>query len=232
MSLIQKSVSLVFNSDAQAGAQNINATKSSFEVTLDDPLHVPMGALECTAAITSASIWNSSANISSLFNNNRLRFTTSIAPAGSYSLTIADGLYSVIALNNAISVLLTNLTLPANLITISGDEATGKSIVNLLTNGDSIDFTWLNSVNTVLGFNAAVITAPSANFSFFSNNVAMFNRINSFVISSTLVPGGISVNNRSRGIIGQINIDAKPGKQVNYSPQFDIVRCVCVGRKS
>ena len=157
MSLIPKSVSLVFNSDPTSGAQNLS-------VTLDDPLHVPRDALDCTAAITNAAIWNTAYNISAAFGNNKLRCTTSVAPAGSYTLTIADGLYSVLALNNAISVLLTNLTLPANLITISGDEATGKSIVNLLTNADSIDFTFANSVNLVLGFNAAVKTDPSVNY--------------------------------------------------------------------
>ena len=218
MSLIKKSVSLVFNSDAKAGAQNISADLSSFDITLNDPLSVPRDAVECSAAIISASIWNTAYNISASFNNNKLRFTTSVAPAGVKTLTIADGLYSVVGLNTAISTLLINLTLPGNLITISGDDATGKSIVNLLTSGDSIDFTFPNSVREVLGFNSAVITAPSAGFSFFSDSVAQFNRINSWVIASNLVPGGISVNNRTRGIIGQINIVAKPGRQDSYMP--------------
>ena len=218
MSLIKKSVSLVFNSDAKAGAQNISADLSSFDITLNDPLSIPRDAVECSAAITSANIWNTVFNISASFNNNKLRFTTSAAPAGVKTLTIADGLYSVAGLNTAISTLLINLTLPGNLITISGDDATGKTILNLLTAGDSIDFTFPNSVREVLGFNSAVITAPSAGFSFFSDSVAQFNRINSWVIASNLVPGGISVNNRMRGIIGQINIVAKPGRQDSYMP--------------
>ena len=219
MALVPRSVSLVFNSDATTGAQNINSTLSAFEVTLNDPLSVPRDAVECTAAITNAAIWNTAYNISASFNNNKLRFTTSVAPAGVKTLTIADGLYSVAGLNAAISTLLINLTLPGTLITISGDDATGKSIVNLSTAGDSIDFTFLNSVREVLGFNSAVITAPSAGYSFFSDNVAQFNRINSWVIASNLVPEGISVDNRTRGIIGQINIVAKVGKQDSYSPQ-------------
>lgn len=218
MSLIKKSVCLVFNSDTAAGAQNLSESKSAFEVTLDDPLYIPRDALECSAAIISASAWNSSANISSTFSNNSLTFTTSAAPAGTYTLVIPTGLYSVAGLNTAISTLLTNLTLPANLITISGDSATQKSIVNLLTAGDSIDFTAAGSVRTLLGFNAAVITAPSASYSFFSDNAAEYNRVNSWVLASNLVPGGIPVNNRIRGVIGQIPITAKPGLQVNYSP--------------
>ena len=89
MSLIKKSVSLVFNSDAKAGAQNISADLSSFDITLNDPLSVPRDAVECSAAIISASIWNTAYNISASFNNNKIRFTTSVAPASVKTLTIA-----------------------------------------------------------------------------------------------------------------------------------------------
>ena len=58
---------------------------------------------------------------------------------------------------------------------------------------DGIDFTFANSVNTVLGFAATVITAPSASFSFFSTNTASFNRVNSYIIASNLVSAGIPV---------------------------------------
>lgn len=218
MSLIKQSMSMVFNSDPDAGAQNVSDGKSAFEVTLDDPLAIPRNALGCTAAITNASVWNTAYNISASFGNNKLRFTTSVAPAGSYTLTLADGLYSVVGLNTAISALLINLTLPGTLITVSGDAATGRSIVNLSTSGDSIDFTFANSIREVMGFNSAVITAPSAAYSFFSDNVAEFNRINSWVIASNLVPNGIPVNSRTKGIIGQINIAAIVGKQDNYMP--------------
>src|SRR5690606_35771320 len=46
-------------------------------------------------------------------------------------------------------------------------------------------------------FNSVVITAPSSNYSFYSNNEAEFNRINNYVIASNLVAGGIPVNNSS-----------------------------------
>ena len=124
MSLIKQSVSLVFNSDPTAGAQNVSDGKSAFEVTLDDPLEIPQNAMGCTAAITNAAIWNTAFNISASFSNNKLRFTTSVAPAGSYTLTIEDGLYSVAGLNSFLSSQFVNLTLPANLISIGGNSHT------------------------------------------------------------------------------------------------------------
>src|SRR5690606_30518446 len=104
-------------------------------------------------------------------------------------------------LNAYLSSQFLNLGLPANLITISGDAATQRSIITFLTSGDSIDFTIVNGVREVLGFNSAVITAPSANYSFFSDNVAAFNRINSFLLASNIVAQGIP----TRGIIGSGN---------------------------
>ena len=88
-----------------------------------------------------------------------------------------------------------------------------------MTLGDSIDFTIAGSVREVLGFNSAVITAPSANFSFYSNSVANFNRVNSFIIASNLVSEGIPVNNQSRGIISSVSNNKPPESQVTYSPQ-------------
>ena len=88
-----------------------------------------------------------------------------------------------------------------------------------MTTGDSINFTIANSVRTVLGFNPGVITAPSANYSFFSDNAASFNRINNFIITSSLVNVGIQINSQSQGVIASIPISSAPGSQISYSPQ-------------
>ncbi len=132
--------------------------------------------------VLQSSVWNTSPNIAAEFNNNVFKFTTSEAPADTYTWTIPDGLYSLAGLNSYFASQFTNLGLPSNLITLSGDSATQKSIVTFLTSGDSVDFTVANSVREVLGFNSVVITAPSSNYSFYSNNEAEFNRINSYGI--------------------------------------------------
>ena len=219
MALLEKTQSFICNSEAKSGAQSVSADGSVFSVTLNSPIKIPKDALDCTVGVLQSAIWNTSYNIAAGFFNNNLRFTTTAAPAGSYNIVIPDGLYSVAGLNSFLSSQFVNLTLPANLITIGGNSATQKSIVTFLTNGDSIDFTFPNSVNTVLGFSAAVITAPSANYSFFSTNTASFNRVNSYIIASNLVSAGIPVNSTSRGVIATVPISVAPGSQINYSPQ-------------
>lgn len=217
--LLEKQINYLFNSDPSSGSQNLSADGSTFQVSLNAPIAIPKGAVDAQAGVIQAAIWNTAANISADFKNNAFSFTTTVAPAGTYNLVIPDGLYSLGGLNSYLSSQFVNIGLPADLISLGGDSATQKTIVTFSTAGDSIDFTVANSVRTVLGFDAVVITAPSAGYSFFSNNPAAFNRVNSYIIASNLVSQGIPVNDKSRGIIATVPITAAPGSQVNYSPQ-------------
>jgi hypothetical protein len=81
-----------------------------------------------------------------------------------------------------------------------------------------VNFTVPNSIRTVLGFNTEVLTAPSNNYSFYSENPAAFNRNNSYIIASNFVSQGIPVNNQSAGIIALVPISVAPGSQINYQP--------------
>ena len=97
--LIQKHESRAFSSAASNGATSISADLSSFEVTLQTPLSIPAGALDAELACYSASVWNTSPNISPAFGNNVWRYTTSTTPAGTYTVSVPEGLYSLTALN-------------------------------------------------------------------------------------------------------------------------------------
>lgn len=217
--LLEKQFSFIFNSDPASGSQSLSADGSSFQVTLDRPLSIPRSAVGALGGVVQASIWNTSPNIAAAFNNNIFQFTTAQAPAGTYTLTIPDGLYSVDGLNTFISAQLVNLGLPASLFTIGGDYSTQKTLLTIELKGDDVDFTVPNSVNAVLGFNAEVLTAPSANYSFYSENTAAFNRVNSFVLASNFVSQGIPVNDQSRGIIASVPINVAPGSQIAFNPQ-------------
>ena len=156
--LLERTVSYIFNSDPASGSQNLSADGSTFQVTLNDPIRIPAGAVNCTAGVIQASPWNSSPNIAAAFGNNLFRFTTTVAPAGTYTLTIPDRLYSVAGLNAYLSGQFANLGLPPNLIAISGNDATQKSVVTILTAGDAIDF----SVATVAYVRCLALTRPSS----------------------------------------------------------------------
>jgi len=152
--LLEKSNSFIFNSDSAAGAQNVSTDGSMFSVSLSSPLRIPRDAVDVKMGVIQAAIWNTSPNIAASFGNNNFTFTTSVAPAGTHSITIPDGLYSVAALGSYLSSQFVNFGYPSNLITIGGNDATGQSTITFLTNGDSVDFTVATSVASLMGFTA------------------------------------------------------------------------------
>lgn len=216
--IIQKEASLLFSSDPAIGAENVTNNGSSFSVTLNNPLYIPKGAVNCMVAVNTAAIWYVNYNISTQLRNNQFKFTTTAAPAGTHTVIISDGLYSLSALSTTISNLIINLGYAASMFFFSGDDATQQTIITFSNVNDSIDFTIPNSLRFILGFNSAVYTAPSKNYSLYSPNIAAFNTDNSYIISSDLTPMGIPINNQDQGILVNVPITSPPGSQIIYQP--------------
>ena len=229
--LIPKSISYFFSSDQENKAQNVSQDGSQFTVVMDTPIHLPQAAMASTLTVTQASIWNNSYNISASFHNNKI---TIITGETVINLSIPDGLYSLSGLNAYLATQFVNLGLPSNLILISGDDATQKSVITFLNVGDEVDFSVPDSVRAILGFNSRVVVSQGAGFSEFSDESANFNRVNSYLIRSNIVSQGIPVNSIGQGIISQIPITVPPGSQINYQPynpiQVDASELVGMGK--
>lgn len=209
----------VFSSDVNVGAINVSQQGSVFSVNLITPIDIPHGVIDCSIDVIGATIWNVSPNIAASFHNNMFYFTYSATP---YVVTITDGLYSLPQLNSFLGRFFVNNGLPRTLIVFSGDEATQKTVMTLNNVGTQVDFTQPNNIRTVLGFNSELLpAAPSviAGESFISENVAVFNRINFYYITSTLVNSGLPLNGIAGNIIGQVYITSPPGDQIIYDPQ-------------
>ena len=223
MSVIEdKQLSYTFSSNTSTGAQNIQNNGASFSVALNSPIYIPKGTVDCTVEVLQAAVWNVSPNIAAEFGNNRLRFAYNEI---SYTFVIPDGLYSLTDLNTTISRLLANAGLPRNLFLLSGDQSTQKTVITYTLAGVLIDFDIINSIRTVLGFDARLSPAGGnsvAGQSDFSDNTAVFNRINSFFVRSSMVNNGLPLNNVGSGIIAAVPISAKPGSQINYAPTIPI----------
>ena len=218
--LLKRETSFLFSSDPSVGATQITNNGSAFAVALDTPISIPKGALNCEVALNFAALWYVNPNVSVQLTNNQFRFTTSSAPAGTYTITFPNGLYSLEGLNSALSNLIVNLGLPANLFILSGNDATQSTVISFFNALDSVDFTIPNSLRFILGFDSLVYTAPTANYNLFSPNPAQFNADVSYLISSDLTPVGIPVNNQSNGVLANIPIPlgTAPGSQIIYQP--------------
>ena len=239
--MLKRQTSISFNSDPLSGATPIGSDGSQFSVDLNQPLAFdPKRVVSVEAAVLQAAVWNTSPNISPAFQNNVFRFTTSVAPAGTYNIVFPEGLFSLSGVGSFIGIQLVNLGLPANLFLFSGDDATQKAVITIATAGDSVDFSVAGSIGPLLGFSAAAIdnpiVAPVAGFNAFGQSTANLNRNNSYQIRSTLVSGGIQSNAISGGVIAKIPIDQSPGTQINYAPTnplwFAADELIGVGKQS
>lgn len=232
MSLIERNQSFIFSSSPANGAVNLSSDGSSFDVQLDTPIYVPRDAVSAELSVTSASIWWTIGNITEALKNNKLYIYSLYndgggPPAGSpnFEITIPDGLYSVTLLNQTIGQQLVNLGLPKNLIVVGGDDATQKGVLTFNNGGYQtyIDFTQADTFRDILGFNSRQAPLPADQsedgFNEYSDNVASFNTISSFLINTNLISSGIPINNIGGGAICNVPVDVSPGRLINYNPR-------------
>ena len=183
--------SYVFSSNPALGATNISADGSSFSVSLDSPIEVPRGVIDCTLDVIAASIWNVSPNIKAAYNNDKFYFSHLGTP---YIITIETGLYSLPQLNSYFRRYFVNNGLPNNLIVLSANDSAQTCIITFNYVGTQIDFTQLNTVRTILGFNSELLPngGPSTIIgeSYEGESKASFNRINFYYFKSSLVNQG------------------------------------------
>ena len=220
--IVDKQLCYTFSSNTSTGAANIQNNGASFSVALNSPIYIPKGTVDCTVEVLQAAVWNTSPNIAVEFGNYRLSFSYNETV---YGFVIPDGLYSLTDLNTTISRLLANAGLASNLFILSGDQSTQKTVITYSVSGVRIDFTRPDSIRTVLGFDARLSPVggiSAAGQSDFSDNTAVFNRINSFFVRSSMVNNGLPLNNVGSGIIAAIPITAAPGSQINYAPTIPI----------
>ena len=139
-------------------------------------------------------------------------------PGQTYTLTLQSGLYDLETLNSSIQRELENAG-ALQLISLSGDFATQKVIVNVNFDDVTIDFTQSDTFRTILGFNSSVLGPyPVVPYSVLGDTTAAFNSINKFLIHTDLVSKGIRLNGLYNQIIGEALINASPGSQIVSEP--------------
>jgi len=215
--VINKVWSGFFNSNPASGSTNQSSDGSKFTVNMNSPLKIPESAISCRMAVLSASIWNTSPNISPLFGNNLFRYSTNTTVFK--TITIPEGLYSLDDLQSYLSSQFLAQGEPANLFVISGDQPTQESIITYSTALCVLDFT-TNSVGSLMGFLPQVYVYPTITSGLlFSQSTAAFNRNNSYLISTNMISNGIPVNSNGRGIIASIPIPAgSVNSIISYEP--------------
>jgi len=218
----ERQVSWYFSSAEENGAVKLNQLGNKFQVQLLEPILIPSSTLYATVEVVGANIWNTSPNISIFFNNNH--FYVSYG-AISENIEIPDGLYGITELEGFLQREFLNRGLPEDLLQLSANDATQKTVITFNYVGVSVDFTPNDTCRDVLGFNSQVITSTAIGESVEGDVVAGFNRVESYFIKSNLVQSGVPNNKFGSGIIAGVPITAKVGSLIIYQP-FNPVRSV------
>jgi hypothetical protein len=149
------------------------------------------------------------------------RFVTSLGEIGiTTELEFPDGLYSVTALNSQLSLLLVNAGFSPDYLSITGDDATQRTVITYGAADIAVVFTGGDTFREILGFDDVPYPlSTAAGQSIPGQNVANFNTLNSYLISSDLVSQGIPVNATGASILAQVPISARPGSLIVYQPR-------------
>ena len=217
--IFERQVSYEFNTETLDDNTRVSSDGGRLDINLNDPIRIPAGAVNISLEVDNATLWNTSPNISVAFANNE--FDYSLGGVAQPVVVIPNGLYSLDSLNAFLANEFVNRGEPANQIVLSGDTATQKVIITFLANVQCV-FGATGSVRTVLGFDASTYPSPISainGFNVIGQNVAAFNRVNSFTIRSNIITHGIPINNSGLNVMASIPINASPGSQIIYAPQ-------------
>ena len=220
--MIQKEVNFIISSDAINGAINKTPDGSTFDVQLEQPLTIPKEALNVTVEVQSAAVWWTVPNIITGVND-IFRITEGTGPPTVLDVTVPQGLYDLVGLAAAIErELVNNGASQTNIISFSGDTATQKVVITANVADIVIDFTGSQTFRDILGFTSTDILSNAAVFplNFLASNVAQFNVLEYFLLTSDLVDAGLRFNNRWNNIVARIYIDVAPGSQIIYTPFY------------
>jgi len=220
--IINREESYFFSSNNTDQNSIVSNDGSTLTLSLDNPIGIPSSAVNATVEVQQANIWHTSPNISELKKNNQ--FNYSINGVAQEPITIEEGLYSLDSLSSYLSRIFVNRGQDSTLVKFLGNNTTQRSIVTLKA-FVNVDFTGVNNVGSIMGFDARVVPeTPSATdgYSEEGDSVATFNETNSFAVKSDLVSTGVPVNNTGLNLLAVIPITSKVGYQNHYTPNHPI----------
>lgn len=210
----------IFSSSEKAGAQNVSADGSSFNIILDQPIFIPREAKNCSVSVSSASAWNTIYNVE-LDVNDKITISYNTGIVVVRVLQIDPGLYDLDHLSEEIQREIHAVGWPQNLIQLIPDNASQKSVIQFNYPGVQIDFTGLHSFYDILGFEPRLVPLAGETIGVEyekSDNTANFNKLDYLLIHTDLVSRGIRINHIYQNVVHQMLIDVEPGSQIVSTP--------------
>lgn len=208
-----------------SNASNVSASGDSFDIEFASPMAFPAGS-KPKLCIAEAGVWFSFVNLSGTLGNDKLYYTDDAANAQKYAITLPAGLYSIDAINQAMSVGFVANGHPETVFQFNGDTATGRVYLVKEASTTAFQFNFgVNSPAAELGF-AANSRYPSgatttAAFTTLSPQQAALDKITSVILHCSLAAGASYIGGSvGAGLASFTPGDASPGQLINYKPYF------------
>lgn len=215
---------LVAASLPSAGASNISADGSSFDLELSPPMTFPKDA-QVQIALSECSVWFNFPNLSAKRNNNKLYYTDDNLLQFKYTITLDDGLYSLASINEAMNLAFIANGHPESLFEFKGVEANGYILLTKLANATAFKFSFgASSPHSELGFlgNTSYPSSVSAAlYNIVSPNQALLNAVTTVMVGCSLANSSSRVGRGLGNILASFSPgDASPGQLISYKPNF------------
>lgn len=193
---------------------------------------IPANAYNVKATLLSASIWNTTPNVSRHLGENSLTFSLNVLTSNqvanpgeherkTVTLVFEDGLYSLEELQDTIRRLLANRGLDQNCIMLAADYPQGKiefATQYMVGTGGVILHNPPSTLRTLLGFPQD----DSFTFTLVPGDIvlaplkATFNRLNWYELVCSLSSPGMKGETKSRNLLAQIYPSSNPNSMIVY----------------
>ncbi len=214
----------IFDSGNTSTSQVTTTDGSGFTVTLEVPLIISEKSKYAWITVYNATVWNNTFNIVLNVNDQiEVEYFDGFITVN-HTLLVPSGLYDLQHLQAAVVREFIRVGLPDDLFILVPDTSTERVIFQFNYSGIQIDMTdggTPRNFRGILGFNSRLIPAvPTTGIQFEEGDVvAAFNTTNYYLLHSDLIHRGIRINGIYQQTIALVNIDVKPGSQINYNPQ-------------
>lgn len=201
---------------------------SNITVRCNPPLTFPPNGYNFKAYLVSFDFWYTFVNISSEKNNDKFYFTNDAGDLDKYEITLDSGLYSLDALSSAIQYGVKSLGFAQDIISLTGDNSTGKVILNIKT-GYAVYFKSTSLLRNLLGFtsNQAVPNSGLAvsDMSQKGTNVAQFSDLSSILVHASFITRS-NFNGSESNVIAIAGPSVDVGDKQTYIP-YNLIKVPC-----
>jgi hypothetical protein len=220
------STDFLVSSNPAAGAKNINSLGSQFDVVFDKAYVYDEKARSIKLEVLESEMYFNSRNIDSVrYNNHRIRIDGPNELTGvvqSAIIVIPNGLYEPASLNNSLQLLLNNAGFKLNMIAITGNDPINRiqitfNYVNASVHFNNADY---HGFADLLGFNYNVIAPAVAGEIKTAPNLATFNKVNYYIITSNITGNATIINGQSSHAIARILITGSANYQIQNEPAY------------